>query len=62
MSPIAAAGVTETQFSDGSTSHTHTFTGSGDGFAGNLTFPYGAEVSLLRSISQVNHLLQLKEI
>ena len=45
MSPIAAAGVTETQFSDGSTSYTHTFTGSGDGFAGNLTFPYGAEVS-----------------
>ena len=45
MSPFAAADVTETQFSDGSTSYTHTFTGTGDGFAGNLTFPYGAEVS-----------------
>lgn len=45
MSPIAAAGVTETQFSDGSTSYSHTFTASGDAFAGNLTFPYGAEVS-----------------
>ena len=45
MSPFASADVTETQFSDGSTSYTHTFTGTGDGFAGNLTFPYGAEVS-----------------
>ena len=45
MSPIALAGVTETQFQDGSTSYTHTFTGTGDGFAGNLTFPYGAEVT-----------------
>ena len=45
MSPFAAADVTETQFSDGSTSYTHTFTGTGDGFAGNLTFPYGAEVT-----------------
>ena len=45
MSPVALAGVTETQFQDGSTSYTHTFTGTGDGFAGNLTFPYGAEVT-----------------
>ena len=45
MSPFASADVTETQFSDGSTSYTHTFTGTGDGFAGNLTFPYGAEVT-----------------
>jgi len=45
LSPIALADVTETQFQDGSTSYTHTFTGTGDGFAGNLTFPYGAEVS-----------------
>ena len=45
MSPMALADVTETQFQDGSTSYTHTFTGTGDGFAGNLTFPYGAEVS-----------------
>ena len=45
MSPFAAADVTETQFQDGSTSYTHTFTGTGDGFAGNLTFPSGAEVT-----------------
>ena len=45
MSPIALAGVTETQFQDGSTSYTHTFSGIGNGFAGNLTFPYGAEVT-----------------
>ena len=45
MSPLAAADVTETQFQDGSTSYTHTFTGTGDGFAGNLTFPSGAEVT-----------------
>lgn len=45
LSPMALAGVTETQFQDGSTSYTHTFSGTGDGFAGNLTFPYGAEVS-----------------
>ena len=41
LSPIASADVTETQFQDGSTSYTHTFSGTGDGFAGNLTFPYG---------------------
>lgn len=45
LSPMALADVTETQFQDGSTSYTHTFSGTGDGFAGNLTFPYGAEVS-----------------
>ena len=45
LSPVALAGVTETQFQDGSTSYTHTFTGTGDGFAGNLSFPYGAEVT-----------------
>ena len=45
LSPIASADVTETQFQDGSTSYTHTFSGTGDGFAGNLTFPYGAEVT-----------------
>ena len=45
MSPMALADVTETQFQDGSTSYTHTFSGTGNGFAGNLTFPYGAEVS-----------------
>ncbi len=45
ISPIALAGVTETQFQDGSTSYTHTFSGTGSGFAGNLTFPYGSEVT-----------------
>ncbi len=45
LSPIALAGVTETQFQDGSTSYTHTFSGTGSAFAGNLTFPYGAEVT-----------------
>ena len=45
ISPISLAGVTETQFQDGSTSYTHTFSGTGNGFAGNLTFPYGAEVT-----------------
>ena len=45
LSPMALADVTETQFQDGSTSYTHTFSGTGDAFAGNLTFPYGAEVS-----------------
>ena len=39
------AEVTETQFQGGSTSYTHSFSGTGSGFAGNLTFPYGAEVT-----------------
>ena len=42
FSPIAASDVTETQFKDGSTSYTQTFTGSGNGTAGVLAFPYGA--------------------
>ena len=45
LSPVALAGVTTTQFQDGSTSYTHTFTGTGDGYAGNISFPYGAEVT-----------------
>ena len=45
MSPMASADVTETQFQDGSKSYTHTFTGTGAGFAGNLSFPSGAEVT-----------------
>ncbi len=45
ISPIALAEVTETQFQDGSTSYTHSFSGTGSGFAGNLTFPYGSEVT-----------------
>ena len=43
--PMTSADVTETQFQDGSRSYTHTFTGTGDGFAGNLSFPSGAEVT-----------------
>jgi len=45
FSPIVASDVTETQFKDGSTSYTQTFTGSGNGTAGVLAFPYGAEVT-----------------
>ena len=45
FSPIVASDVTETQFKDGSTSYTHTFTGTGNGTAGVLAFPYGAEVT-----------------
>ena len=45
LSPMAVADVTETQFQDGTTTYTHTFSGTGNGFAGNLTFPYGAEVT-----------------
>ena len=45
MSPLASGGVTETQFDNGTTSYTQTFTGTGYGVAGNLTFPYGAEVT-----------------
>ena len=43
--PMTSADVTETQFQDGSRSYTHTFTGTGNGFAGNLSFPSGAEVT-----------------
>ena len=45
LSPMAAGDVTETQFKDGSTSYTHVFSGTGNGTAGELTFPYGAEVT-----------------
>ena len=45
LSPLAAASTTETQFKDGSTSYTHTFTGLGNGTAGVVSIPYGAEVT-----------------
>ena len=45
MSPLAGAATVETQFKDGSTSYTHTFSGSGNGTAGVVSIPYGAEVT-----------------
>ncbi|MAI09061.1 MAG: hypothetical protein CMA08_00540, partial [Euryarchaeota archaeon] len=43
--PMASAATTETQFKDGSTSYTHTFNSAGEGNAGLITLPYGAEVT-----------------
>ncbi|GIS27379.1 MAG: hypothetical protein CM15mP128_1380 [Methanobacteriota archaeon] len=43
--PLANAATTETQFKDGSTSYTHTFSSAGEGSAGYITLPYGAEVT-----------------
>ena len=45
MSPLASPEVVETQFEDGTTTYTQTFQSTGFGLAGNLTFPYGAEVT-----------------
>ena len=45
MSPLASADATETQFDDGTTTYTQTFQGTGYGVAGNITLPYGAEVT-----------------
>jgi len=45
MAPIAAGATTETQFQNGTTSYTHTFSGSGNGSAGDLSIPFGAEVT-----------------
>ena len=45
MAPIAAGATTETQFQNGATSYTHTFSGSGNGTAGDLSIPFGAEVT-----------------
>ena len=44
-SPLAAAATTETQFKDGTTSYAHTFSQKGEGAAGLVTIPYGAEVT-----------------
>ena len=43
--PMASSATVETQFMDGNTSYTHTFSGTGNGTAGYLTIPYGAEVT-----------------
>ncbi len=45
MSPFASGEVIETQFDDGTTTYTQTFQGTGYGLAGNITLPYGAEVT-----------------
>ena len=45
MAPLASSATTETQFKGGSTSYTHTFNGQGNGSAGVITFPFGAEVT-----------------
>ena len=43
--PMASSATVETQFSDGNSSYSHTFSGSGEGAAGSLTIPFGAEVT-----------------
>ena len=45
LSPLAIASTTETQFKDGSTSYSHTFSTTGNGTAGVVSIPYGAEVT-----------------
>ena len=45
LSPLASGVTTETQFASGETSYTHTFNGQGNGSAGQIDIPYGAEVS-----------------
>ena len=43
--PMASSATVETQFSDGTSSYSHTFAGTGNGTAGYLTIPFGAEVT-----------------
>jgi len=43
--PAVSSEVTETQFTNGQTSSTHTFTGTGNGSAGEISIPYGAVVT-----------------
>ena len=45
LSPLAGAATTETQFKDGTTSYQHTFSAKGEGPAGVVSLPYGAEVT-----------------
>lgn len=45
LTPLAASATVETQFNNGTTSYTKTFTGTGNGTAGHLTIPFGAEVT-----------------
>ena len=51
MAPLASSATTETQFKGGATSYTKTFSGQGNGSAGAITFPFGAELHLLSLIS-----------
>ncbi len=44
-SPLAASSYTNSQFDDGSTSFEHVFSSSGDVNAGEITMPYGADVT-----------------
>ena len=43
--PAVSGGVTETQFTNGLTSSTHTFTGTGNSSAGEISIPYGAVIT-----------------
>ncbi|MDA8673749.1 hypothetical protein N9L65_04290, partial [Candidatus Poseidoniales archaeon] len=45
MVPFASGATTETQFQSGNSSYTQTFMGSGNGTAGDLSIPFGAEVT-----------------
>ena len=45
LTALAAASSTETQFSDGTTSYTHTFSGAGTGSTAGVVMPVGAEVT-----------------
>ena len=44
-SPLAASSYTNSQFDDGSTSFEHVFSSSGDVNAGEITMPFGADVT-----------------
>ena len=43
--PLASSSITQSQFDDGTSSFQHSFTASGDVNAGEITIPYGAEVT-----------------
>jgi len=45
LAPMANGAVTETQFAGGTTSYEQTFNGQGNGSAGIINIPYGAEVT-----------------
>ena len=46
IAPLAAASSTETQFSDGTTSYTHTFSGAGTGSTAAFMFYIWAIIKL----------------
>ena len=54
MAPLASSATTETQFKGGTTSYEHTFNGQGNGSAGVITFPYGAEVTSAQFLSLIH--------